>query len=623
LYSSYFGGSSQDTITAQTRDSAGNVYVAGTTTSADFPTTAGVYEASYPGPPGYNAAFVAKFSPAGALVWSTFLGPGTYQFSVVSGLQVDAAQNVYVAGIFQDPGFPTTARLPNSGSVFLTKLNASGSHVIYSALLGGHSTLANPQLVLDSAANAFVAGTGDICCDGNTGLIGPLGGVDDFWIAEINSAGTALSWSVEIGGTGSDEADGLAIDRENKLYVAGYSDSLDFPTTNGALNQRGIGRTLVVKLDPSQLAASSMVYSALIGNPGRSSNDFISAQSIAVDSSGHAYVGAWTYNTGLFTSKWAFQREASGTANAYVFELNANGSAFLNGTYLGGAGDDFVGHVAVDSAGNTNVVGSSNSSDFPTTAYGNLASANSLFEGYYVKLNPQFAAISSVQFGSARDGAQAFGSTRDGTGGLWVTGYAGRDFPVTPNAYQRLYNGNYDGFLLHTNFPDLCGTGGEGVELCNIDWDTGSPGLVHITAQAVDVEKAVSIVLSIDGAQVYSLHAAQLDTWVPVALGSHCASVVVTDSNGAQYRDERSFMAVQVKFPNYEVPPAELKMGLAQLFSPASSGKPSQPLYTLSDLEPPRAPGHIAVWPHPCSEYPQNCNPLGTSCKMEPGIGGG
>jgi len=388
---------------------------------------------------------------------------------------------------------------------------------------------------------------------------------------------------VEIGGTGSDEGDGLAIDRENKLYVAGYTDSLDFPTTNGALNQRGIGRTLVVKLDPSQLAASSMVYSALIGNPGGSSNDFISAQSIAVDSSGHAYVGAWTYNTGLFTSKWAFQREASGTPNAYVFELNANGSAFLNGTYLGGAGDDFVGHVAVDSAGNTYVVGFSNSSDFPTTAYGNLASANSLYEGYYVKLNPQFAAISSVQFGSAMDGAQAFGSTTDGAGGLWVTGYAGRDFPVTPNAYQRLYKGNYDGFLLHTNFPDLCGTVGEGVELCNIDSEAGSPGLVHITAQAVDIEKAVSIVLSIDGAQVYSLHAAQLDTWVPVAIGSHNASVVVTDANGAQYRDERSFMAMQVKFPNYEVPPAELKMDLTQLFSPFSYGKPSQPRYALLD----------------------------------------
>lgn len=574
LYSSYFGGSNQDTITAQTRDSAGNVYVAGTTTSPDFPTSAGVYEGSYPGPAGFNAVFAAKFSATGQLAWSTFLGPGTSQFSVVSGLQVDAAQNVYLAGIFQDAGFPTTAGLPNSGSVFLTKLNASGSQVIYSARLGGNSTLANPQLVLDSASNAFVAGTGDICCDGNTGLIGPLGGIDDFWIAEINSAGNALSWSVEIGGTGSDEADGLAIDRKNKLYVAGYTNSLDFPTTNGTLNQPGIGRTLVVKLDPSQLAASSMVYSAVIGNPsggnpGGSSNDFISAQSIAVDSSGHAYVGAWTYNTGLFTSKWAFQREASGIPNAYVFELNANGSAFLNGTYLGGAGVDFVGHVAVDGAGNTYVVGSSNSADFPTTAYGNLASANSAYEGYYVKLNPQFAAISSVQFGSAMDGAQAFGSATDGAGGLWLAGYAGRDFPLTPKAS---YKGKYDGLLLHTNFPDLCGTVVEGVGLCNIDSDEGSPGLVHVTAQAVDVEKAVSIVLSIDGAQVYSLHSAQLDTWVPVRLGNHIASVVVTDANGAQYRDERHFMALQVKFPNYEAPPpAEPKMDLTRLFSPFSS----------------------------------------------------
>src|ERR1039457_963104 len=82
VYSSYFGGSGQDGISAQTRDSAGDIYVAGTTTSSDFPTTPGVYESAYPGPTGYNVVYVSKFSPEGALVWSTFVGPGTFQFAV-------------------------------------------------------------------------------------------------------------------------------------------------------------------------------------------------------------------------------------------------------------------------------------------------------------------------------------------------------------------------------------------------------------------------------------------------------------------------------------------------------------------------------------------------------------
>jgi hypothetical protein len=361
---------------------------------------------------------VSKFSPAGALVWSTFVRPGTYQFSVSSSIQLDSDQNVYIAGIFQDSGFPTTPGLPNSGSVFVAKLNATGSQLIYGATLGGNSIIGPPRLVLDSSANAFITGGGDYCCDGNTGIIG-LGGIGDFWVAEINAAGNALSWSVEIGGSDDDEEAALAIDPANKLYIAGYSGSLDFPTTPGALVQAGTGRTLVVKLDPTKPPSSSMVYSALIGNPGNKSNDFISAQAIAVDRAGNAYVGAWTYNLGLFASPWAFQPHAPTIPNAYVFELNQSGSAITNGTYLGGGMDDYVSAVSVDNAGNTYVSGYTNSWDFLTTAYGNPLQPEVPYikdQAYYVKLNPQFSAISSVVIAGS-DNVDAYASVPDGVGG--------------------------------------------------------------------------------------------------------------------------------------------------------------------------------------------------------------
>jgi hypothetical protein len=543
VYSSYFGGTGQDFISAQTRDQAGNVYVTGSTTSPDFPTTPGVYEPTYPGPTGYWAIFVSKFSAAGALVWSTFLGPGTWQYNGATGLQVDANQNVYIGGIFQDPGFPTTPGLPNSGSVFVTKLNSTGSQLVYGALLGGRSILAAPQLVLDSSANAFIAGTGDYCCNGSTGVIGPLGGVEDFWIAEIDSAGSALTWSVEIGGSGDDEADGLAIDRANKLYVTGYSDSYDFPTTPGALVQYGLGRTLVVKLDPTKPSASSMVYSALVGNPGHSSNDFISAESIAVDRSGNAYVGAWTYNLRLFTSPRAFQKIAPPTPNAYVFELNRSGSAITNGTYLGGGDLDFVTAVSVDKIGNVYVSGVTDSWDFLTTAYGNPLQPEIPYhrdQAYYVKLNPQFAAISSVVIGGP-DNVDAGPSVPDGSGGLWVAGNAGAQFPVTANAYQPTYGGNYDGFLFHTDFERLCAGEGDGVALCTIAADPTSPERIHFTAQAANVEAADSITLAIDKMPAYFLHAAQFDTWLPVAPGDHTATVLVRDIKGSWREDRREF----------------------------------------------------------------------------------
>jgi hypothetical protein len=542
-YSTYFGGSASDTITAATRDAAGNIYVAGTTTSPDFPTTAGVYEPAYPGPTGYSVVFVSKFSAAGSLVWSTFLGPGSYQFILASGIQVDADENVYVAGIFQGAGFPTSQGLPHDGSVFLTKLNSTGSQVLYGARLGPNSILSSPQLVLDSSAQAFVSGSGPAgdCCNGETGIIGPLGGIDDFWIAGINAGGTALGWSVQIGGSDEDEANGLAIDGANKLYVTGYTASTDFPHTAGALDQPGGARTFVTKLDPTRAAASSLVYSALAGNPAHNTNDFLSAESIAVDASGNAYVGAWTYNLGLFTSKWAFQTQPPTVPNAYVFELNRPGSSIVNGTYLGGGNTDYVGQVSVDADGNTYVAGSTNSWDFLTTAYGNPSPVDNVSQAYYVKLNPQFAAVSSVSFGAMGlpENYDAFAAVSDTTGGLWVAGGAGSQLHVTANAYQPSYHGNYDGYLLHTDFAGLCA--GDGVAICMISADDALPERIHFTSQAADVEGTVSIALNIDGMFAYSLDAAQFDTWLPVAPGNHLATVVSQLANGTQQQNQQQF----------------------------------------------------------------------------------
>ena len=106
--STYFGRSGNDIISAQTTDASGNVYVTGITTSSNFPTTSGVYEPTYPGPSASDVIFVSKFSPGGALMWSTFLGPGCFDFLAPSSLAVDASENVYVSGTFECSGFPTT-----------------------------------------------------------------------------------------------------------------------------------------------------------------------------------------------------------------------------------------------------------------------------------------------------------------------------------------------------------------------------------------------------------------------------------------------------------------------------------------------------------------------------------
>lgn len=534
-YSSYFGGNGADTAGAEAKDGAGNIYIAGVTSSTNLPTTTGVYEPAFPGPAGSNVMYVAKFSSTGLLLWSTYLGPGCFQFIVPEGIAVDAGENVYISGIFECSGYPTTVNLGTTGSGFITKLNSMGSQLVYSADLPG-SAVGSPQVVLDASDNAYVVGNGFGCCNSSTGIIGPLGGISDFWVAEINSAGDAIPWSVQIGGSDDDVAYGIAIDSSNKIYLTGYSASQDFPTTAGALVQPGTGRAFIVKLDPTKSPSSSMVYSALAGNPGNTKNDYLQGSSIAVDSSGNAYVAAWTYNSGLYTSPNAFQPVAPTAPNAYAFELNSLGSAITNGTYLGGGANDYLKTIAVDSVGNTYVSGSTSSWDFPTTAYGNLTQYNDI--AVYVKLNPQFAAISSVEFGPVS--TEAFGAVTDSMGGLWISGYTVAGFPTTPNAYQPNYaGGTDDAYLLHSNFEGLCAP--STVEICTLAQSGSNSELIEFAAQAADIEGAKQISMSLDGQETYKIDAAQFDTLLPVAPGSHTATVTLKAVNEKTQTTEQSF----------------------------------------------------------------------------------
>ena len=531
VYSTYFGGSLSDGISAIARDAAGNVYVTGTASSPDFPTTQGVYEPVFPGPSGATAIFVAKFSATGALVWSTFVGPGAYQWSIASTIRVDARQNVYVAGIFQDPGFPNTAGLPDDGSVFAFKLNAKATRLLFSTRLGGNSVLSTPKLVLDSLGDTFFTGGGDLCCNGATGMIGPGGGIADFWVAEVNAAGNAIPWSVAIGGSDDDETYDMTIDSANQLYLTGYTGSLDFPSTPGALYQPSAGSSFVVKLNPSLAPSSSLVYSAVVGSPKGNSNPFMEAFGIALDAADNAYVGNWTYDVGLITSKWAFQRVAPVTPNVYVFKLNPGGSAILGGTYLGGSNADYAWPIAADSRGTIYVGGATDSWDFPTTAYGPAQGA------YYVALNSQFAAVSSV-------GLPAWGVSGlvpDGNGGLWAAGTVAntQPFPVTSNAYQATNRGQSNGFLLHTNLAPLCATAT--AAFCGISSDPRNSERIHFVAQSARPQSAGSIALSVDGMRVYTSHAAQLDTWIPVAPGTHTGTVLAQQVSGKVYQQNRSF----------------------------------------------------------------------------------
>ena len=246
VYSTYLGGTaSSDQGNAIAVDTSGNAYIAGEMTSSDFPTTGGAFDTAC-GSDGLcdggaaSDAFVAKLNPAGGgaadLVYSTFLGGGDSDRAL--GMALDASNNAYVTGVTESVNFPTpVAFQPNSAGgfeAFVTKLNTTGTSLVYSSYLGGNGFDQGNSIAVDAAGHACVAGaTGStdfpLASPVQTSCASCPTSTDAF-LAMVNATATALVFSTYLGGIGDDEATGAALDGSANAYIAGSTTSTDFPT---------------------------------------------------------------------------------------------------------------------------------------------------------------------------------------------------------------------------------------------------------------------------------------------------------------------------------------------------------------------------------------------------------
>jgi pimeloyl-ACP methyl ester carboxylesterase len=399
VYSTYLGGSGFDGGYSMSIavDASGNAYIAGTTKSPDFPTTLGAFQPALGG--NFQRAFVTELNATGsALVYSTYLGGSGGDYG--EGIAVDAAGNAYVTGHTYSWNFPTVspfqAALAGNFDVFVTKLNASGSALVYSTYLGGSDGEAARGIAVDASGNAYVAG---YTSSGNFPTASPLqpanaGGYDAF-VAKLNATGSGLVYSTYLGGAGHDEANGIAVDNSGNAYVTGGTNSTTFPTANALQPTYGGGDwdAFVAKLDPT---GSVLVYSTYLGGSSDDDNPiyvYPTARTgiypigrIAVDASGNAYVTGGTASTNFPTAS-PLQGTNAGGYDAFVAELNATGSALEFSTYLGGTGDDLGLAIAVDTSGSAFVVGTTNSTDFPTLNAPQSAYGGGAYDAFVAKIS--------------------------------------------------------------------------------------------------------------------------------------------------------------------------------------------------------------------------------------------
>jgi len=195
VYSTYLGGSGGDSGLGIDVDRAGSAYVIGDTSSTNFPTTAHAPQTTFGG--GLYDVFVSKLNRTGsALVYSTYLGGN--DFDVAGGITVDSAGNAYVTGQTGSSNFPTTPGalqtiLGGQSDAFVSKLNRTGSALVYSTYLGGSSGAVGYGIAVDPAGYAYVTGAAGLNFPTTAGALQTtIGGQGDAFVSKLNKAGSAL-----------------------------------------------------------------------------------------------------------------------------------------------------------------------------------------------------------------------------------------------------------------------------------------------------------------------------------------------------------------------------------------------------------------------------------------------
>ena len=332
VYSTYIGGSDTeyengnlDLAGAISVDRLGNAYVTGYTVSDNFPTQnpfqpvkSGVSNTFVT-----SDAFVTKLNAVGnALVYSTYLGGSNFDRG--NSIVVDESDNAYVTGDTSSKDFPTQNPFQaacscsgNSEDVFVTKLNAVGSVLVYSTYIGGNAYDLGTGIAVDRIGNAYVTG---YTASSNFPIQNPFQTANGLhnnqvFVTKLNREGSALVYSTYLGGSGEDLGFGIAVDRAGNAYVTGQTSSQDFPTqnpiqtANGRYNNRGF----VTKLNRE---GSALVYSTYLGG---SISDY--GKGIAVDKAGNAYVTGQTSSQD-FPTQNPIQTARKGRGYAFVTKLS-------------------------------------------------------------------------------------------------------------------------------------------------------------------------------------------------------------------------------------------------------------------------------------------------------------
>lgn len=361
-FSTFIGGSSNDEGMSIALDKGGDFFISGMTKSTNFPTTTGSFQPVFGG--GLYDNVVVKLDSSGsALLYSTYLGgSGNENYS---SIVCDSLHNVYICGYTNSTNFPISVgafQSANAGysDAFVTKLDSSGSSILFSTYIGGSSGEVCYSIDLDSDNNVYITGAAETGFPVTSGSFQTTCNNGDAFISKLNNTGTDLIYSTFLGGNnGGDLGRSIAVNSNGEAIITGYSSGAGFPVTPGSFqpypNHEG---AFVAKINH---LGSALLFATFLGN-GESTK-------IVIDSVGNSIITGYTVGVGFPITSNAFDTLFNGgTTDVFVSKLTPDGSSLIYSTFLGSTyGNEYSYSLAVDLYGDVYVGGFTEGFNFPVT----------------------------------------------------------------------------------------------------------------------------------------------------------------------------------------------------------------------------------------------------------------
>lgn len=433
------------------------------------------------------------------LLASTFLG-GDGQ-DVISDIKIDGSGNIIAVGWTQSTDFPTTVGAydriySTTRDAFVAKISADGATLLAATYLGGDGLDSATSLAL-SGGSIYVAGWTDSSdFPVTSGAYDEIGDGRDAFVAQFNSSLSALQAATYFGGEASDYAFSILIDA-GEVVIAGDTQSEDFPASVGAYDEVVDGRDAYVARLSTSLATLSSA--TLLGG---AADEFVRILKRAP--SGELVVLGETLSSDFPVTPGVIDETRNGK-DVFISLLSADLTSLTASTFLGGSGDENAGDLEFNGSGAIVVIGETLSTDFPATAGAHSEASNGSRDIFAAVLDPALTAVSQATYlgGSVSDFAQSL--VIDSAGALYVVGSTdSSDFPVTEGAYDLTYDGGRDVFI--AKLDNILGTVLAATYVGGINLDNAEAAELALDGSIVFAGNTLSILYPVTGTAFQTAH---------------------------------------------------------------------------------------------------------------------